>query len=78
MNVNEFKKQCFKWGMIFTVVGGIVTAIGFGLSGFDPDAYHTKKREQRVPHHQLVATRYNELKKPAYAGLFVARATKKK
>ncbi|MCY7619298.1 MULTISPECIES: hypothetical protein [Bacillus] len=43
MNVNEFKKQCFKWGMIFTVVGGIVTAIGFGLSGFDPDAYHTKK-----------------------------------
>ncbi|WP_458110043.1 hypothetical protein [Bacillus zhangzhouensis] len=42
MNVNEFKKQCFKWGMIFTVAGCIVMAIGFGLSGFDPEAYHTK------------------------------------
>ncbi|MED1747709.1 MAG: hypothetical protein ACQEUO_15135 [Bacillota bacterium] len=41
MNVNELKKQCFKWGIIFTVVGGIVMAIGFALSGFDVDAYHT-------------------------------------
>ncbi|WP_189318207.1 MULTISPECIES: hypothetical protein [unclassified Bacillus (in: firmicutes)] len=41
MKVNELKKKCFTWGIIFTVVGGMVTAIGFGLSGFDLDAYHT-------------------------------------
>ncbi|WP_456265864.1 MULTISPECIES: hypothetical protein [unclassified Bacillus (in: firmicutes)] len=40
MNVNDLKKQCIKWGIIFTVAGGIVMAIGFGISGFDLDAYH--------------------------------------
>ncbi|WP_188092738.1 hypothetical protein [Bacillus altitudinis] len=39
MNVNDLKKQCIKWGIIFTVAGGIVMAIGFGLSGFDLDTY---------------------------------------
>ncbi|MBQ4816270.1 hypothetical protein AB0R75_01425 [Bacillus pumilus] len=39
MNVNDLKKQCIKWGIIFTVAGGIVMAIGLGLSGFDLDAY---------------------------------------
>ncbi|MEH7673858.1 hypothetical protein [Bacillus pumilus] len=40
MNVNDLKKQCIKWGIIFTVAGGMIMAIGFGLSGFDLDAYH--------------------------------------
>ncbi|MBR3381074.1 hypothetical protein ACLBKW_01570 [Bacillus altitudinis] len=39
MNVNDLKKQCIKWGIIFTVAGGIIMTIGFGLSGFDLDAY---------------------------------------
>ena len=38
MNVNDLKTM-HQMGIIFTVAGGIVMAIGFGLSGFDLDAY---------------------------------------
>ncbi|OLP65746.1 hypothetical protein BACPU_13640 [Bacillus pumilus] len=41
MKVNELRKKCLKLGIIFTIAGGIVTAIGFGISGFDLNAYRT-------------------------------------
>ena len=39
MNVNDLKAM-HQMGIIFTVAGGIVMTIGFGLSGFDLDAYY--------------------------------------